>query len=150
MAATITQALVARFDAFAPADFQRLPNNAGGLWLDDVPSTEAPVLPIAGLVHQGETIEYTFETEYFEKGSFEITVFALGVAEAERLGLLVKAAIDPCIKHPGYLAITNATVISFERVSGDVGVETFRQEDGMAVGRVSMVYGYTVQRSLPT
>lgn len=144
MATTIAQALLDRFANSGITDF----DGSGGMWLEEIPATATPILPLFGFTHQGEQCQFTTELDYVETGSFEFSIFALGVAEAERLGLVVKALFDPLIKSPNQLAITNAKMISFDRQSGQVGVEGFRQADGKAVGRVTFVYAYEVERKL--
>jgi hypothetical protein len=146
MATTIAQALLDRFASSGVDDFAA----TGGLWLEEVPAKVAQTLPLFGFTHGGESCEYSFEEAYKEIGSFEFTIYALGIAEAERLGLAVKAVYDPCIKAPSLLSITNARVIDFERTGGQVGSEGFHEASGKQVGRVSLTYSYIVQRSLPT
>lgn len=145
MATTITQALLARFAASSVTDF----STSGGMWLDEVPATTEPVLPILGFTHSGETCQYTSEADYTEEGAFDFVVYAITVEEAERLALAVKAVFDPCIITPELLRITSAKVVEFKRESGQVSTEGFVQPLGKQVGKVNFSYRYIVKRTLP-
>lgn len=71
---SILAAVQARFDFLLPAQ-AALP---GGLWTGDVP--EGLAMPY-GVLSEGDTqFEWTFEDSYWEKGTVDIVVYAVGDA----------------------------------------------------------------------
>lgn len=141
-AATITQAVLARFDDASLTDFE----DSGGLWLDEIPTGKD--LPFICFTMADESTEYTTEREYYERGGFDFYLFAVTPAEAERLALLVKAAFDVCIRSPGTLTASNLKCIEWERTGYKVQVATFEDQVQRQIGLATFSYRYTVQRTL--
>lgn len=151
MAATITQAVLARFAAASLTDFDVAagqPGYPGGLWLEEAP--ENALLPLIGVSHNGERPEYTTELDYQASGSYDFDIYAVTAAETERLALLVMAVFDACIKTPGLLTFTNGKVINWERTSYRIGVEGLRKSDNAQVGHASFTYEYMTGQKLPS
>jgi hypothetical protein len=144
MAATITQAILARFATSTITDFSA----SGGLWLEEAP--EQASLPLIGFTHGGERPEYTTEEAYNDVGSIDFDIYAVTVEETERLALLVLNLFDLCIKNPRRLDFTGGLVISWERTNYRIGVEGFRREDNKQIGHATFSYSYTTKKSLPT
>jgi hypothetical protein len=144
MAITITQAVVSKFAASGNTDFSA----SGGLHFDEIP--ENVDLPFLGFFHAGETTKYTFEREYFDQGSFQFTVFAITVAEAERLAKVVMAIYDACVMHPqGELAITAEKCIAWGKTDYKITTATYRDQPGNVIGEATFGYEYRVQKTLP-
>lgn len=143
MATTIGQAVLARFAGSGVTDFSA----SSGLWFDELP--EQLTLPFVGFQMAEESTEYTMEPAYFERGLITFTIFAVTVAEADRLAFIVKAIYDAATKLPNLLTITNARVISWERTGYGVKTADFRNEANSQIGEATFSYSYTVQRSLP-
>jgi len=144
MATTITQSVLARFAAAAISEF----STSGGLWLEEAP--EGSPLPLAGFTHGGERPEYTTEEAYTDAGSIDFDIYAVTVAETERLAKLVLNLFDACVKNPRLLDFTGGYVISWERTNYRIGVEGFRREDNKQIGHATFSYSYVTQKSLPT
>ncbi len=143
MSATITQSVLAKFVAAGLTDF----DGSLGLWLGEIPENLNP--PVIGFVHGGERPEYTFEREYTDSGTFTFTIFAVTVAETERLALLVMAAFDAFVKSPRQMDFTGGKVTSWEKTSYTISAEPTRSETAKQVGRADFQYAYTTQKSLP-
>lgn len=144
-AATMTQAVIAKFDDSDAADEF---TTSGGLWLEMV--KEQVSLPFIRFEHSPARFEYTTERDYEEQGSFGFTIFALGVAEVERLALAVMQVFDECITTPhSSFEITDAHVTRWFKTSYRVGVAALRQEDNAVVGQADFEYEYSLHRELP-
>lgn len=143
---TITQSVRAKFDDAIGSGLTDF-DGSDGLWFGEVP--QQLVLPFAGFVHNGERSEYTTEREYFDKGSFTFTIFAEGVAEVERLALLVLAVYDLFVKSPRLLDFTNGKVIEWDRTSYIVAMEPVADKNAARVARVDIQYAYRTQKTLP-
>ena len=143
MATTIVQSVLAKFATSGITDFSA----TGGLWLEEAP--ESVSLPIAGFTNNNETLEYSTELEYKETGTFDFDVYAAGIAETERLALLIKSLYDKYIRNPRGMDFIGGKVVNWERVSGRTGVEGQRKDDNAQVGHTTFTYAYTVERTLP-
>src|SRR5688500_4844107 len=90
MASTILGAIVSRFDgSLAYADVQA----SGGLWFGELPSEET--FPYAVLWHLGETVDYTSEATFIERGKAQFEVYATTLEGAESIALKIKDEFDP-------------------------------------------------------
>lgn len=143
MATTITQSVLAKFpDVLLPAF-----SASQGLWFGEIPQNFS--LPFVGFVHGGERPTYTMEREYQESGTFTFTVFAEGVAETERLALLVMNVYDAFTKHFSQLDFTGGKMVDWERTSYMVSLEPIANVQAKRVARADFQYAYTTQKSLP-
>lgn len=141
---TICQAVIAKFAGSGNTDFTA----SGGLWFDEIP--ENLTLPFVGFFHQGEQTSYTFEDQYFDEGSFNFSVFAITVAEAERLAKVVMAIYDGCVKNPvSELRITDANCIIWNKTDYKISTATYRDQPGNLIGEATFSYRYRVQKRLP-
>lgn len=150
MSITITQSVAAKFVASGNTDF----SGSQGIWFGRIPakaSTNLPdiELPFLGFTHGGETPEYTFEKAYQDKGTFSFSIYAITVAETERLALIILAIFDAFIKNPRALDFTNGYCIEWERTRYLVDIEAIENEDAKFAGRVDIQYAYTTQKELP-
>jgi len=143
LASTITQSLIAKFTAAGLTDF----DVSSGLWFAEIPPNLN--LPVIGLVHNGEQPKYTTEAQYFDKGTVTFTIFAEGVAETERLALLVLAVYDVFVKSPRLLDFTGGKVIEWDRTTYMPSMEPIADVNAKRVGRVDIGYAYTTQKTLP-
>ncbi len=142
-AATITQAILAKFVASGNTDFAA----SSGLWLQEIP--ENLPLPVIGFVHGGERSEYTSERDYFDLGSFSFTIFAEGLAETERLALNVLAIFDVLVKAPQTLTWTGGRLVEWDKTNYTISGEPIRDENAKQVGRADFTYAYKAQKLLP-
>lgn len=144
-AATIVQAVLERFVAGGMADFDA----SKGMFFEEMP--EQLTLPFIGFQMGNETCEYTSEDSYQERGVITFTIFAVTVAETERLALLVKAVYDACVKHPQQgFSIQSATVDEWQRTGYRVTTADFRDAENNLIGQAEFSYSYIVQRYLPS
>ena len=142
MSATITQAVLAKFAASGQAEFSKL-------WFDELPENQT--LPFVGFFHEGEAPEYTFEGGYKEEGSFSFQVNAVGIAETERLALVVMAIYDACIVNPvAAFSIVGQKVFAWRRKDYKISSAQYRPESGDLVGEATFGYEYSVNKQLPT
>lgn len=144
MASTITQSVLAQYEASGNTDF----SGSQGLWFGQIPANL--VLPFFGFVHNGETPEFTFEREYLEKGSFTFSVYAEGVAETERLALIVLGIYDSFIKHWNRLDFIGGTCVEWDRTRYIVTLEPIVDVNARKVAKADIQYAYTTQKILPS
>lgn len=146
MALTTLGAIVARFDASgAAATF----SGSGGLWVDEVPENKE--LPIAALIWESETPDWTFESSYVEEVRFHFELFAEGLAAVEAAATLVKAAFD----YPGenahtVFAVDNARVLGCQRQNYTVSFVGERSPDADKVYLAKIDYLIRVRKTLAT
>ncbi len=143
-ATTILQSLVAAFEDSGNTDF----SGSLGLWFGEVP--QQLELPFLAFVSGGERPQFTTEQEYLDSGTVTFSIFAEGIAETERLALIVLAIYDPFIKNWNGLDFTGGIVSEWERVSYMPSLEPIQDVNARRVGRVDIQYAYTTQKSLPT
>ncbi len=143
MATTILQSLVAVFAASGNADFV----GSQGLWFGEVP--QQLELPFLGLVHGGESPEYTFEGQYADSGTFTFSVFAEGVAETERLALVVLRIYDAFVKNWNGLNFSGGVVTDWAKTRYTISLEPMQDVNARRVGRADFSYSYTTQKTLP-
>lgn len=150
MSITITQSVAAKFVASGNTDF----SGSQGIWFGRIPakaSTNLPdiELPFLGFTHGGETPKYTSERQYKDEGTFNFAIYAITVAETERLALIVLNIFDAFICSPRGLDFTNGYCIGWYRTRYMVDIEAIENEDAKFAGRVDIQYAYTTQKTLP-
>lgn len=143
MATTITQSILAKFVATGNTDFSA----SQGMWFGKIPSN-LPT-PFFGFVHNGETPTYTKEKGYKDSGAFLFSIYAEGVAETERLALIVLGIFDAFIKDWAQLNFTGGRVAEWERTRYLVALEDTEDVFARPVGRADITYAYTVNKVLP-
>ncbi len=143
-AATITQSVIAKF---AASDVATEFSASSGLWLEQIP--EQISLPFIAFEHGGEQFEYTTERDYSAMGTYTFTIFAVTIAETERLAKAVMAVFDAIIKSSRSLDFATSKVTDWEKTSYRIGVEGLRKEDNTQIGRATFDYRYKVLAQLP-
>lgn len=143
MATTITQSIVAKFAASGNTSFSA----SQGLWFGEIPAN-LPT-PFLGVVHNGETFEYTGEKDYQAYGSFLFSIYTEGVAAAEALALTVANIFDAFITNWSPLNFTGGTMAKWSKTSYLVALEPMADVNARKVGRVDIGYEYEFNGVLP-
>lgn len=142
-AITITQSVLAKFVASGNTDF----GASQGMWFGKIPAN-LPT-PFFGFVHNGETPKYTTEKAYKDSGSFLFSIYAEGIAEAERLALIVLGIFDAFITDWTQLNFTGGKVAEWQRTRYLLDLEETEDVFARQVGRVDITYAFTVTKVLP-
>lgn len=143
MADTITQSVLAQFVASGNTEF----SGSQGMWFGQIPANFN--LPFFGFVHNGETPKYTTEKAYKDSGSFLFSIYAEGVAEAERLGLVVLGIFDAFITNWPALNFSGGRCSEWARTRYLVALEPIEDVNARRVARVDITYAYTTTKVLP-
>ena len=142
-ATTITQSVLAQFVASGNTDFV----GSQGMWFGQIPANLN--LPFFGFVHNGETPKYTTEKAYKDSGTFLFSIYAEGVAEVERLALIVLGIFDAFITNWPGLNFTGGKCAEWARTRYIVSLEEIEDVNARKVARVDITYAYTTVKVLP-
>lgn len=143
MIETITQSVFAKFVDSGNTDF----SGSQGMWFGQIPANLE--LPFFGFVHNGEAPKYTTEKGYKDLGSFLFSIYAEGVAETERLALIVLGIFDAFITNWTALNFTGGKCSEWQRARYIVSLEPIEDVNARKVGRVDITYAYTTTKVLP-
>lgn len=153
MAATITQAMIARF---LTSGAMPLVQASQSPWINDVPEEVLKTLPFVVLLDEGsDGIEYTGEDTYKEMHRFTWLVMAGGtgirpIEQAETIALEIKKSFDglgdttSCVTA---LPVSNARAIQCRRTGYKIDKEGV-DKDGNDVVSVTLPYEVWVQAAV--
>ncbi len=119
---------------------------SGGLWVEEVPEEQS--LPLLILHHNGETPEQTTELDYEETADIQFELFAVGLARAEALALVLKKAFDPLDVDSSGLKLANGKIYNLSRTGYKVSTVEGRDRNQQKVYQITIPYTARVKKTL--